>query len=83
MHTAFQKEILRSITRSLSRFAAIFAIVALGAGFYAGLRMCAPDMRLTLDRYFDQTAFMGLLWVLASLLGVGLSLGFRLCRTAD
>ena len=58
MHTAFQKEILRSITRSLSRFAAIFAIVALGAGFYAGLRMCAPDMRLTLDRYFDQTAFM-------------------------
>lgn len=60
MHTAFQKEILRSITRSLSRFAAIFAIVALGAGFYAGLRMCAPDMRLTFDRYFDQTYFMDL-----------------------
>jgi putative ABC transport system permease protein len=58
VRTAFHKEIVRSIVRSRSRFAAIFLIVALGAGFYAGLRMCAPDMRITVDRYLDETAFM-------------------------
>jgi len=58
VRTAFHTEIVRSIVRSRSRFAAIFAIVALGAGFYAGLRMCAPDMRITVDRYLDETAFM-------------------------
>lgn len=58
MRHAFNKEIVRSITRSWNRFLAIFAIVALGAGFYAGLRMAAPDMRLTIDRYLDDTAFM-------------------------
>ncbi|MGB4581133.1 MAG: FtsX-like permease family protein [Coriobacteriia bacterium] len=58
MRFAFNKEIVRSITHSWTRFIAIFAIVALGAGFYAGLRMCAPDMRITIDRYLDDTAFM-------------------------
>ena len=58
MRLAFDTEIVRSITRSWNRFLAIFAIVALGAGFYAGLRMAAPDMRLTIDRYLDDTAFM-------------------------
>lgn len=58
MHQAFHKEIVRSITRSWSRFLAIFAIVALGAGFYAGLRMASPDMRATIDAYADDTALM-------------------------
>ena len=57
MRFAFNKEIVRSITHSWTRFLAIFAIVALGAGFYAGLRMCAPDMRITVDRYLDDTGF--------------------------
>jgi putative ABC transport system permease protein len=60
VRNAFNKEILRSITGSLGRFVAIFAIVALGAGFYAGLRMCAPDMRLSIDRYLNETSFMDL-----------------------
>lgn len=55
MRFAFNKEIVRSITHSWTRFLAIFAIVALGAGFYAGLRMCAPDMRITVDHYLDDT----------------------------
>ncbi len=58
MRSAFNKEIVRSITHSWTRFIAIFAIVALGAGFYAGLRMCAPDMRITIDGYLDDTSFM-------------------------
>ena len=58
MRRAFHAEVRRSIGRSLTRFGAILLIVALGAGFYAGLRMCAPDMRLTVDAYYDDTAFM-------------------------
>ncbi|MBQ9003040.1 MAG: FtsX-like permease family protein [Eggerthellaceae bacterium] len=52
--SAFAKELLRSITRKPGRFLALLAIVALGAGFYAGLRMTAPDMGLALDDYFDE-----------------------------
>nr|WP_277927037.1 FtsX-like permease family protein [Adlercreutzia sp. JBNU-10] len=37
---------------------AIAAIVALGTGFYAGLRMTCPDMDLAADRYYDGTALM-------------------------
>ncbi len=53
--SAFAKEFLRTITRKPGRFLALLAIVALGAGFYAGLRMTAPDMNLALDRYLDET----------------------------
>ncbi|MBP3866954.1 MAG: FtsX-like permease family protein [Eggerthellaceae bacterium] len=53
--SAFSKELLRSITRKPGRFLALLAIVALGAGFYAGLRMTAPDMEIALDRYLDAT----------------------------
>ena len=31
------------------------AIVALGAGFFAGLRMTGPDMKMALDRHFDES----------------------------
>ncbi len=55
---AFNKDIVRSIRHSLGRFVAIAAIVALGTGFYAGLRMTAPDMRLAADAYYDGTALM-------------------------
>ncbi len=55
---AFTKDIYRSIAHSWGRFWAIFAIVALGAGFYAGLRGTAPDMRATADAYFDDTNMM-------------------------
>ena len=53
--SAFAKEFLRTITRKPGRFFALLAIVALGAGFYAGLRMTAPDMNLALDAYLDGT----------------------------
>lgn len=55
---AFRKQTLRSITGSLGRFIAIAAIVALGCGFYAGLRMTAPDMNISADRYYDGTRLM-------------------------
>ena len=58
MKSAFNTETLRSITHSLGRFLAIAAIVALGTGFYVGLRMTAPDMKLAADEYFDGTSLM-------------------------
>lgn len=53
MKSAFNKEIVRSIRNSAGRFLAIIIISFLGAGFYAGLRMAAPDMRIAGDDCFD------------------------------
>lgn len=53
--SAFAKGVLRSIRESLGRFLAIMGIAALGCGFYAGLQMCGPNMRLAADRYYDET----------------------------
>ncbi|MDR2534832.1 MAG: FtsX-like permease family protein [Treponema sp.] len=58
MGKTYVKTIFREIRRSLGRFVAIFAIVALGVGFLAGLLATTPDMKLSLDRYFDQTNMM-------------------------
>ena len=55
---AFSKDVVRSIRHSLGRFVALAAIVALGTGFYAGLRMAPPDMNLAADAYYDGTALM-------------------------
>lgn len=55
MASSFNKEVFRSIKGTLSRFIAISLMVALGAGFYAGLRMTSPDMKLAADAYYDDT----------------------------
>ncbi|GHU96987.1 ABC transporter permease [Spirochaetia bacterium] len=54
----YVKTIIREIRGSIGRFLAIFAIVALGVGFLAGLLATTPDMKLSADRYFDQTRMM-------------------------
>jgi len=54
----FRKNIKREITKSLSRFMAILAIVALGVGFLAGLMATTPDMRFSADKYYDDTNTM-------------------------
>ena len=58
MARAFAKEVSRSITGKLGRFVALAAIVGLGVGFYAGLRMTAPDMKYSADVYHDSTNTM-------------------------
>ena len=52
---SYRKLIIREVTHSLSRFLAIFGIVALGVGFLAGLLATTPDMRVSVDRYYDET----------------------------
>ncbi|MEY8311059.1 FtsX-like permease family protein [Oscillospiraceae bacterium 42-9] len=55
MKKTYLKSILRAIRHSLSRFVAIFSIVALGAGFLAGVLASPLDMRISADRYCRDT----------------------------
>lgn len=58
--SAFDASLLRSIRGSLGRFLAIMGIVALGCGFFAGLKMTGPDMRSAADAFYDGTALWDL-----------------------
>jgi len=49
---ALLTDTIRSIRRSLPRFLSILAIIALGVGFFAGVRASGTDMRLTADKYY-------------------------------
>ena len=51
MTRSLRKTLFRDIRQSLGRFIAIFAITALGACFFAGLRATGPDMKRTADQY--------------------------------
>ena len=48
------KSMLRLIRHSLGRFLAIFAIVALGVGFYSGLKVTRDAMVKTGGNYFEE-----------------------------
>ena len=47
----YAKTILRSIKMTLPRFLAIFAIIALGVGFFSGLKVTTPSFVHTADIY--------------------------------
>lgn len=53
MKKAFTHSLIKEIRSSLAQFLAIFGIVALGVGFFAGLNGTTPDMKLTADTYYD------------------------------
>ncbi len=55
---ALFKTVLREIKGGFGRFAAIFAITALGVGFLAGLLSTTPDFYRTIDDYYDSDRFM-------------------------
>ena len=58
MKTALIKDGIKEIKVSYKRFISILLIVLLGVGFFAGLRATSPDMRKTLDIYFDDLNVM-------------------------
>lgn len=58
MKSAMRKNIYREIKNTFGRFIAIFAIVALGVGFFAGLKATSPVMKSTADEYFDRQELM-------------------------
>ena len=57
MVTTLLKSTLREIRQSMGRFLAILAIIALGVGFFSGLRMCQPAMMATGVTYLEEHRF--------------------------
>ena len=45
---------LRSVKNTKSRFIAIMAIIAIGCGFFAGVKSAGPDMKLSAADYFEK-----------------------------
>ncbi len=58
MKKNYWKMILRTVRRSRNRFLALLAITALGVGFLTGLLCTAPDMKNSVDQYYDEADFM-------------------------
>lgn len=54
MNKTFIKTITRTIKNSLGRYLAILCIIALGVGFFSGLKVCKDAMVQTGDKYIDE-----------------------------
>lgn len=57
MKSTIWKSAFREIKQSMGRFLAILAIVALGVGFFAGLKVTQPAMLATTEDYYKETVF--------------------------
>lgn len=55
---AFYKDILREIFHTVGRFVSIFLIVAIGCGFFAGIKATMPYMKNTAADYFQDNNLM-------------------------
>jgi putative ABC transport system permease protein len=53
MGSAVRKNALREIRSTFGRFFAIMAIIALGVGFFTGVRIVTPAMVKTVDKFLD------------------------------
>ena len=51
---ALIKSTLREIKNSFGRYLAILVIIALGVGFFAGLRACRPALTETVGKYYEE-----------------------------
>ena len=54
------REALREIRHSKNRFFSILAIVAIGSGFFSGVKAACPDMKLTAEQYFTESSLADL-----------------------
>lgn len=54
MKRAYRKNIRRTIRQSLGRYLAIMAIIALGVGFFSGLKVTKPGMIEAGDKYLSE-----------------------------
>lgn len=57
-HKAFYKDIRREIFHTVGRFLSIFLIVAIGCGFFAGIKATMPYMKDTAEDYFNENNLM-------------------------
>lgn len=58
MTRALWKNTLREIWNTKARFISIFAIIALGVGFFAGIKGTAPAMENTIQQYYQDQNLM-------------------------
>lgn len=58
MMTALWKDFTREIKKSFSRFISILSIVFIGVAFFAGVKATAPDMKHSMDLYYDEYNLM-------------------------
>ena len=54
MKSMMNKSTLREIKQSMGRYLAILAIIALGVGFFAGLKAATPAMVKTAQNYWAE-----------------------------
>lgn len=54
MNGAYLRDVGRTIFRSFGRYLAILGIIALGVGFFAGIKQTKPAMIATADRYVKE-----------------------------
>lgn len=57
-HNAFLKDIRREIFHTVGRFLSVFLIVAIGCGFFAGIKATMPYMKNTAADYFKENNLM-------------------------
>ena len=60
MKSMMRRTTFREIKNTFGRFAAIMAIIALGVGFFSGLKMTKPDMMNTISKFLDEGNFYDL-----------------------
>ena len=60
MKKNYWRMVFRTIKGSFSRFLAIFLITTLGVGFLVGLLCTSPDIRNSVDDYYDEKNFFDL-----------------------
>lgn len=58
MGSSLWKDFFREIKKSFSRFISIFTIVFIGVGFFAGVKSTAPNMKKSMDSYYDEYNLM-------------------------
>ena len=57
MNKAYLKNILRTIGKSKGRYFAIMAIIALGVGFFTGIKVTKPAMVASVNEYYKDHNF--------------------------
>ncbi len=60
MKKSLIKDTFREVWKSRNRFLSILAIIALGTGFFAGVKATCPDMKQTAQNYYDNQHLMDL-----------------------
>jgi putative ABC transport system permease protein len=58
MGNTLLKNTFRQILKTRGRFFAIMAIIAIGCGFFAGVKVTSPDMKKTADKYYHDQNLM-------------------------